>query len=154
MEKGLTGFFKHLDIAVAQIYADVLLPAARASFRFKGDLVHARDVADFVAPEPDDLGGGHVAFVRRLHDDFHVDEVLAADVGFDPFGNQVQVVLLEHPVGGFRDFVGDFRGLIRCGADGQGHTGFDFVGGDFRHHDHAHMVAVAVAADHQQQRNG
>jgi hypothetical protein len=88
---------------------------------------------------------GHIALIRRLHHNFHIDEALSANVGFDSFGDLIQIVLLEHSQASLCHSICNFRRLRGCGPDGHPHARFDFVGGDFRHQDHAHMSAGGIA---------
>ena len=147
--EGLAGSFQHGDVGVAEVHGDVLTVAAGTTLGFEGDLVHAGDVADLVAPELDHLLGTHLALVRRFHDDLHVDEVLVAHVGLYAFGDAVKVVGVDHALGGGGYGVGHGSGLVRRGAHRQRHAGFDLVGGLRGHEHHAHVTAVAITADHQ-----
>ena len=136
-----------VDVAVAQVDFDILAVSGGPPFGLEGDLVDPRDFAHLVAPQRNDVVGGHVAFVGRLHHDLDVDETAAADVCLDPVGDPVEVVFVEHLHRRFRDRRGGIRRLYRGRADRHASGGLDLVGRHLGHHDHSHMPAVSVSAD-------
>ncbi len=151
LEQRLARPLEHPDVRVAEIDAYIVPPAARATLRLKGDLIHPLNAADGVPPKLDDLAGGNCPLRGRPHNDLHIHEALPPDIGLDALGDRAKVVGLIHAVGRLGYAPCDLCRLPVRRAAGQGYARLDLLGGHLRHHDHPHVIAVGIAAHDQQQ---
>ena len=88
---------------------------------------------------------GHVTLVWRFHDNLDVNKTLSADIGFDAFGDFVQIVF--HRTSSELAVVtasAISRSLSRRRINGQSNARLDFVCRYFRHQNHPHMSELVA----------